>query len=499
MQTKMTRTAGSNTSKGGAQDRLKAGVLSETGQISTLDAFRSARALKAEAADRAVVQAGSGREAVKAELSTNQGLEALKSNVEVNGGKHIQYFGYAETTASGPEVEKMQKLDPFAVVGSADADGYKMEWHEPEWYLPFVEDATEISKLESLLDEPSKQWFKDVKPALDVLIKLGTYGEKDYKRNHKKDIFALVKKKGDKIFYGKSGVFNFLTAFHRIKAICPKLGGADSKGFDATKTGIETIKLMVGAKGGKIEGKDERFAYMLVRKPAIAGTAGGGAVLGPVTNDGVESPSVPSRLPDVGSDAFLKKYEIAEADKGLFDQLYGNVSVWLRGGNANLTDESFANKVEYENGEAIFFGDHPDSVNALLGDLHEFSNKFANFFEDGSNPKALEVQNLYFYAVKQKIAFFMRYEQKLAANGESLDDMDHLAEKSELRDLYGAILYLGERKRDYGIADAEVLNAMISATDAMIEREMYMGSNHLSILERDKLVYLKEIGEVAKR
>lgn len=163
------------------------------------------------------------------------------------------------------ELKEIRKMNPEALVAGVDGGGYAMKFYEPEFYQPFMEAAKEVKACSGLLDGPTEQWYDNLKPAMDLMIKLGAESPEEFNKTYKKEFYKLVMAKGDKIVYGGAGIFNFLLAFRRAKAGCPALGDADKEGFKVSDLSVKHIKLVLGKKIGKVKGKDERFVSVAER------------------------------------------------------------------------------------------------------------------------------------------------------------------------------------------------------------------------------------------
>jgi len=423
---------------------------------SLLDQIRTTRASATGSAD-------SRLNALRSDISgtpeTDTDYEEVREDVEQEWSRHIQYYDYGKHETSDGNAENMRRLNPTILVGSVDSDGFKMEWHRPRWYKPFISAAAEITKCYEILDPSTKEWFDSLKPAIDVFVDFSAYSERDYRRKHRREIFKIVKKHGGKMIYGSKGLFNFLLAFNRTKNICPKLSQVTEEGFDLADLEISTIKLVVGPKGGKVKGKDHRYAYMLVRN-----------------------------TPEFGSDEFFERYMIAQADRARFLELYSHLEPWLSGEVVDLSDKAYFSSLSIEEGQGVFFTTDRNSIGELIELLRDRS-YYAEFFEDSDNPEALKWQSLYYYALKRSVEFYTRYADEVEAAGGFLE----LYERDELKTLHIQSRYICGRLLNVDPNNKEVLQTMLDSTNYMIDNEAYVGDNELERLGREKKDYLARL------
>lgn len=215
-----------------------------------------------------LVIAPESREFARELLGLKSGTERdkLKEELDSQIDFNAENFELGQGEKRSKNIEAIQKLKPEILVGSVDSTRFAMEWHEPKWYKPFVEAAVEVENLQDLFDEPTKNWMKELEPALKVFRDLDSLNAANYNRDVKKEIWKVVKAHGGKIIYGEKGLFNFLLSYRRIKTLHPDLGKVDQKDFDIGDLSITKIKLVLGSGKGKEGGKKDRFAYTASRK-----------------------------------------------------------------------------------------------------------------------------------------------------------------------------------------------------------------------------------------
>ncbi|MFH1534134.1 MAG: hypothetical protein ABID64_04340 [Nitrospirota bacterium] len=396
---------------------------------------------------KAVIKKAAAQRLVLRKATSGSSRDVVRESLEKRGDIHKEYYKMSESETDNENVKKMRKLKPTVLVGSVDSTRFTQKWHEAKWYKPYINAASQISKLESKLDPATKKWFKDLKPALDVFLKLGTYTGSDrvLKRKYQKDIWALVKKSGSDIVYGKKGVLNFLLAFRRITNVNSNLDDLS----------VEQIKLTLGDGVGKKKGAKSRFAYMIVKEEQKAQLK-----VKPKVKPKVQ-PKVKPKVEQFGSEEFCKKYEIAKPD--VFKKDLDQFKEWITDDKMKyLQDKDFWKEKPGETpgqADARFMGLFSSKragirklYTGLTGlDLYE------KWFAEANDDTSRKYKLLYFWVVKR----MAEYTQKYVADPRILkDSLLHYHKK--------VILTEGLLK---GKSDKVVLMQLVDSSEYLMEND----------------------------
>jgi hypothetical protein len=399
------------------------------------------------------------RTSFKSTLASSFSILKLQEAISERASFFITHYELGEAEKTDANVQKMKKLKPAVLIGSVDSTRFARKWHEAKWYKPYIDAAAQLSKCEKLLDPATKKWFQELKPALDVFLKLGTYTGSDriLKRKYRKDIWKLVKKNGSDIVYGKKGVLNFLLAFRRITNVHSKLKEVTKKDFKLDDLSVEQIKLTLGEGVGKKKGASDRFAYMIVKKEQKA-------------QPKVKPASEPSeKALQFGGEEFCKKYEIrkpAEFKKDL-DQF----KEWVTDEKMKyLQDRDFWKKKPGETDaqtDARFmrlFADKKIGIRKLYVDLSGLD-VYEKWFAEANDDASRKYKLLYLWVVKR----MAEYAQKYESNSRILKD--------SLLDYHKQVMLTGSLLK--GKSDKVVLMQFIDSSE-------YLMKNDDDVMERIK-------------
>ncbi len=386
---------------------------------------------------------------------TGARIDNLRETLDSMGTVYKEFYDLGQAKTENANVTTMRGLEPSVLVGSVDSTRFGVEWHEEKWYKPYIESSNQISKLfeHKLFDNPTQTWLTELKPALDLFVQLGTYNPKDYTRKHKNEIWKLVKAKGTSILYGEKGLFNFVLAFDRLKNICPKLNDVAKGDFKWEEFSVEAIKLVLGAGKGKIKGKDDRYAYMVVKKaeekktePVVPGgpqgaipspaekgkvvvepgkTAVGpaGAVPNPTGKVAVEPKPVPpevapvlstGKIPDFKTPEFYKYYEID--DQKEFEDALKPIDEWLTQDmqkflkNPRFWEDMGVVGSPERNSKIKMYFDDGDKTGAITGvlfpSLYNLANDYPKFYGDLKNSQSLKYQELFAITMQRALEYY---------------------------------------------------------------------------------------------
>lgn len=344
----------------------------------------------------------------------------LKEELDVQIDRNFEKFDLGQAEKKSKEIEVIQKLKPEILIGSVDSTRFAMEWHEPKWYKPFVEAAVEVENLQGLFDEPTRQWMKELEPALKVFQGLAALDSKNYNKNVKKEIWKLVRTHGGKIIYGEKGLFNFLLAYRRIKTLHPNLGGADKEDFDVENLSNMKIKLVAGNGKGKKGGEKDRFAFAASRKNKIESPVepekkGEPKKKEPETKKN-DDPDRKTNFPPVGSNDFFKIYKIEDPkDIEIFNESVLKFEQFLNNKDRGLEFLKNPGVFDKKSGEdpnqhlirlgKIFASEDTSELFPLYNEFSPFQMKFEEFCMDKRNPESVRYQELFFCVTKRMIDY----------------------------------------------------------------------------------------------
>lgn len=384
---------------------------------------------------------------IKVENTGKNEREKMKEALDAQAEIKSATFDIGKSDVPNELRDEVDAANPEAVVGSVDAHKFKMEWHKPDWYKPFTEATANINNLKSLFDEPTMEWYKSLSPAFEVFQNLAKMSDKDFAKNVKKNIWDLVKKKGgEEMVYGAKGFFNFVLAFQRIAGMYSPLKDlAGDKNFDLTAMSVKKIKLVAGKNLGEQDGKNDRFAYAIIRKGAV------------------EQKGPEQKTPEF-NDEFFTKYKIDPKNRAdfmagvkLFDDFLKNPE---RGAKF-LTTSDWMEKKEKET-DAQFnirmnklFSDGGEIYNLRAG-FDQARVLYDKFYTDASNPSAVKYASLYNLATLKTIEYidknfdesrevrtarFVEYHKSLV---EALDPVRSMKNPFALKQLVDSTKYLSE-------------------------------------------------------
>lgn len=321
--------------------------------------------------------------------------EELDSQVEI---KPV-FFKPGESQVDEKLSSEINAAGPNVLVGSVDATGFEMKWHEAKWYKKFAESASKIDKLKPLFDEPTLEWCNSLTPACEAFKKLNAMDEKDFAKNVKKEIWSIVKDKGgEQMIYGPNGFFNFVLAFDRIKNLYSPLELADIDDFKLNDISVKKIKLVAGKGKGEKEGARDRFAYAGIKKG----------------EEKKEEEKVPNT--SIGSEEFFKKYKIEGDGREDFMSGIALYEKFLKNPNRGLDFLSRSDWMEKrDNEDELRFSKRMDVLFAENGEIYnlraifeQHRELYPEFYNDAFNPDTLKYVNLYRLATLK----MLEYEDK---------------------------------------------------------------------------------------
>jgi len=358
------------------------------------------------------------RASYKSTLGSFFSISKLQEKISEKASFFITHYELGQAEKTDANVQKMRKLKPAVLLGSVDSTRFAQKWHEAKWYKPYIDAATQLSKYEKLLDPATKKWFQEVKPALDVFLKLGTYTGSDrvLKRKYHKDIWKLVKKNGSDSVYGKKGILNFLLAFRRITNIHSNLDDLS----------VEQIKLTLGEGVGKKKGANARFAYMIVKKEQkVQPKAKIQPKVAPKSK--VKPVSKPSeKVEKFGGEEFCKKYEIRKPAE--FKKDLDKFKEWITDEKMKyLQDRDFWAKKPDETpaqADARFmrlFASKRAGIRKLYIDLSGLD-IYEKWFVEANDDASRKYKFLYFWVVKRMAEYTQKYESNSGILKDSLLD-----------------------------------------------------------------------------
>lgn len=358
---------------------------------------------------------------------TGARLDNLKDTLESMGTVYKEYYDLGQSKKENENVTTMRGLEPAVLVGSVDSTRFAVEWHDAKWYKPYIESSNQILKLydKKLFDPPTQTWLNELKPALDLFVQLGKLGDKDYARKHKSEIWKLVKAKGTGILYSEKGLFNFVLAFDRLKNVCPKLNDVAKDDFKWDEFSVEAIGLKLGKRKGKINGKEDRFAWMVVKKAEEKKVED----KKPEVDQKTKIPVDPDKekkiepvdtqvvkIPEFKTPEFYKYYEIDDPKE--FEDTLKPLDEWLTPESQKfLNDPKFwenmgvpASDARRSNIKRHFGSDaeryKDGGITSLVSKIDDLSSNCPNFYSDLKNPKSVEYQKLFSIVMQRLLEYF---------------------------------------------------------------------------------------------
>lgn len=368
---------------------------------------------------------GWARELMGVKVETAAGSERAKLREQLDSQVEFKSttFELGKSDVPGELNTEVNAANPEVLVASVDATRFAMKWHKSDWYKPFVKSAVKVAKLKDLFDGPTAKWCADLSPALEIFQKLSTYDDVKFKKNVKPEIWKLVKAGGEKMIYGKDGLFNFLLAFDRLQNFYSPLQLADREDFKlADLPAVKKIKLVRGNGVGRKGGKNDRFAYAAVRKGAKQAEPAKPKEVDPAKP--LEKPKeVGVEFPAIGTPEFFVKYEIDKAQQPdfmakikLFNDFLANKdrgvaflqrTDWLKK-DKNETDGQYTVRM------VKLFDDASGEIATLRTAFIDTADLNEKFYQNPDNPDAFKYVNLYTLATLRSIDFA---DKNLAEDG----------------------------------------------------------------------------------
>lgn len=332
--------------------------------------------------------------------------DELKSDIETKNNRKEKFFGSSKYKLKQQEADEITALEPETVIASVDNDGFKMQWHEPDWYRDYLNSAKTLQSVKNLLDPASKAWVETLNPVVESFAKMADLSSRDFARNYKNEIWKLVKTYGKEAIYSPKGVLNLLLSVNRIT----------NSGVDLKNPNLKAIKLVLGTATDTAGKGKERFVVVMKqnsgKKPEPAPE--------PQDDDADEKPPVkppePAVKPPEEADIY-KKYGIADDLREDFDGGRVEFMAWYNDAE-KMKAISDPKMMEIQPGEperafearvSKLFDKENGEVKQLFDEMDAFMDGYPDYFKDSENVEVGKLKNLFMLAGTSLVRYTDKY------------------------------------------------------------------------------------------
>lgn len=328
--------------------------------------------------------------------------DELKSDIETKNNRKEKFFGSSKYKLQQKEADEIKALEPDTVVASVDSDGFKMQWHEPDWYRDYLNSAKTLQSVKTLLDPASKAWVETLNPVVESFAKMADLSPRDFARNYKNEIWKLVKTYGKEAIYSPKGVLNLLLSVNRIT----------NSGVDLKNPNLKAIKLVLGTATDAAGKGKERFVVVMKQ--------GSGKKPEPKPKDKEDDddkkPPVPPVKPPEEADIH-KKYGIADDLREDFDGGRAKFMAWYKDAE-KMKAMSDPKMMEMRPGEpekafearvSKLFDKENGEVKQLFDEMDAFMDGYPEYSNDSDNVEVVKLKNLFMLAGTSLVRYTDKY------------------------------------------------------------------------------------------